>query len=69
MKIGQALMLYWQQARAKEKAEGLTGIGCIIPLESFLKLHYYPYVALCERCGLEPLSLGAWLRKPVQELA
>ena len=39
------------------------------PLLYYIEYQYKErYVALCVRCGIEPLSIGKWLFKPVSSL-
>ena len=62
--IGQALMKTWKAGKEND-----TAYSGMMPLEHFLKYNYNErYVKLCDRIGIKPVSFGAWLRKPIQNI-
>jgi hypothetical protein len=64
MTIGQALAKTWTEEKKKD-----TEYRKMKPLMSYLEFNYKErYVALCQRCGVEPISLGKWLLRPAESI-
>ena len=62
--IGQALLATWKKERLLD-----TSSNKVAPIEYYLNYNYQErYVKLCNRLSIKPVSLGAWLRKPVNSV-
>lgn len=62
--IGQALLATW-----KKEKEMDSSYSKICPFQYYVEFnHKERHVELCNRVGIEPLKLGAWLRKPITSL-
>ena len=62
--VAQGLLKSWK----KEKSSDST-YSKVAPLEHYLQYNYNErYVKLCQRLGIEPVSFGKWLRKPISSI-
>lgn len=62
--IAQGLLKAWKEGKKLD-----TSTSNMCPLMYYLELNYQErHVKLCNRLGIIPLTLGEWLRKPIESV-
>lgn len=62
--VAQGLLKTWKEEKVLD-----TSTSKVAPLMYYLRFNYEErYVKLCRRLSIEPVSFGAWLRKPISSI-